>query len=261
MLDDFVKAIEIFKDDVVGTYAYLFNKLAKLLENVDFKNLKQNCTSRTAGYPEDFRKKMEAAEQLKDILAILEEPSYCNWLNIRLLKRIVMLTEISLAQRLIKAYEESLHSRKVLDVTPYFRLMFFDQNQFSKVEAKINKNVEKITVLDVIDFCQKLESDLKLPEGSFVTAGCNTGCFKINCVIPAQCAFYVNETVKKSILKFRKLHVQYLEIESFKRHFCCKFTGSSLSLSAQCEDKYIHIFTVYVYYIYEPLLVKWYEIW
>ena len=118
---------------------------------------------------------------------------------------------------------------------PYFQSIYFDKDHFSKVEAKINRNAERIKVSDVIKFCRELESDLKVPEGSFVTAGCNTGCFEITCVIPAQCAFYVNEMVKRSVFKFRRLHIQYFQIESFKKHFYCRFVDLSLSLSTQCE--------------------------
>ena len=234
-LDDHDRITEKFKDDdVIGAYAYLFSKLAELFDKVDFKKLKRNCTSRVAGYPEDFRKQMQAAELLDDILDILGKPSYCNWLNIRLLRRIVKLTEISEAQHLLDTYEKCLYSRKVSEVRPYFKSVYFDEDHFSKVEAKINRNAERIKVSDVIEFCRQLESDLKVPEGSFVTAGCNTGCFEITCVIPAQCAFYVNEMVKRSVIKFRRLHIQYFKIESFEKHFYCRYTDSSLS-STQCE--------------------------
>ena len=211
--------------------------MTELFEKVDFEKLKKNCTSRVAGYPEDFRKQMQAAERLNDIIDILEKPSYCNWLNIRLLRRIVKLTDISEAQRLIDTYEKCLYTRKVSDVRPYFKSIYFDQDHFSKVEAKINRNAEKIRVSDVIKFCQDLESDLKLPEGSFVITGSNTGCFEITCVIPAQCAFYVNDIVKRRIFKFRRLHIQYFIIESFKKHFYCRAASSSLSLSTQREAR------------------------
>ena len=182
---------------------------------------------------------MQATSGLDDILEILAEPSYCNWLNIRLLRRIIKLTEISEAQCLIDAYEKCIYSRKVSDVKPYFKSIYFNQDQFSKVEAKINRNAEKITVLEVIKFTQELESDLKLPEGSFITTGCNTGCFEITCVIPAQYAYYANEMVKKIVFKFRKFHVQYLEIKSFEKHFYCKSTSSPVSMSTQCKASYI----------------------
>ena len=101
-------------NDAVGAYTYLFNKLAALFDEVEFKKFKRICALRGAlrgaDCPQDFRKQMQGAETLDDILDILEKPNYCNWLNIRLLKRIVRLTEIPEAQSLVDAYEKCLYS-------------------------------------------------------------------------------------------------------------------------------------------------------
>ena len=221
IVNDHDAYIERFKQDsdAVGAFMYLFNKLAALFDEVEFKKLKKFCALRGADCPQDFRKQMQATETLDDILDILEKPNYCNWLNIRLLRRIARLTEIPEAQRLLDAYEKCLYSKKVSEVRPYFKSIFFDPNHFSKVEAKINKHGEMLLVSDVIKFCQMLESDLKLPEGSVIVTDCDRGCFKLTCIIPVQCASYAYKMARENLYKFRKFHLQYLEIESFKKLF------------------------------------------
>ena len=94
--DDHDSYIERFKheSDAVGAFLYLFNKLAALFETVEFEEFKKMCALRGHGCPPDFRKQMQAAETLDEIMEILEKPTYCNWLNTRLLKTIVKLTEI-----------------------------------------------------------------------------------------------------------------------------------------------------------------------
>ena len=194
-----------------------------MFDEVEFKKFKQICALRGADCPQDFRKQMQEARTLDDILEILEKPNYCNWLNIRLLKRIVRLTEIPEAQRLLDAYEKCLYSKKVSEVRPYFRSIYFDPKHLSKVEAKINKHAEMLVVSDVIRFCEMLESDLKFPEGSVIATDCDSGCFKLTCIIPVQCASHAYRMARKNIYKFRKFHIQYLQIEPFQKIYALNY--------------------------------------
>ena len=233
--------------DAVGAFVYLFNKLAAMFDKIEFKKLKRICTLRGGDCPQDFRKQMQAAETLDDILDTLEKPNYCNWLNIRLLKRIVRLTEIPEAQSLLDAYEKCLYSKKVSEVRPYFKSIYFDPIHFSKVEAKINKHAEMLVVSDVIKFCQMLESDLKFPEGSVIATDCDSGCFILTCIIPVQCASYAYKMARENLFKFRKFQIQYLEIESYQKLFSLGYYISKEStLSSSTKGKTISCLASYV---------------
>ena len=243
--DDHDSYTERFKheSDAVGAFVYLFNKLAALFEKVEFEEFKRMCALRGAGCPPDFRKQTQAAETLDDILDILENPVYCNWLNIRLLRRIVKLTKISEAQSLLDAYEKCLYSKKVSEVRPYFKSIYFDPKHFSKVEAKINKDAEMLVVSDVIKFCQTLESDLKFPEGSVIATDCASGCFILTCIIPVQCASHAYKLASENIFKFRKFHIQYLKIEPFQKLFAriyCMSKPSDLAVSSSTKGKTLY---------------------
>ena len=220
----------------------MFNKLAALFDEVEFNKLKQKCILRGADCPQDFRKQMQEAETLNDILDILEKPNYCNWLNICLLKRIVRLTEIPEAQSLLDAYEKCLYSKKVSEVRPYFKSKYFDPKHFSKVEAKVNKHAEVLIVSDVIRFCEMLESDLKFPEGSVIATDCDSGCFKFTCIIPVQCASHAYRMARENIYRFRQFHIQYLQIEPFQKLYAMSFhkklpsdSAAVLSSSTKCK--------------------------
>jgi len=244
-VDDHDSYTEKFKqdNDAVGAFTYLLYKLAALFdEEIEFEKLKSICALRGANYPHDFKKEMQAAETLNDILDVLEKPCYCNWLNIRLLRRIVRLTEIPEAQALLDAYEKVLYSKKVSEVMPYFKSEYFkDSKHFSEVKAKINRSIDTLIVSDVIKFCQMLESDLNLPEGSIIATDCDDGCFKFSCLIPVQYAFYAYKMAKENYFRFRKLHIRYLEIESFQKLFAMSYSmskeSSSLVLSSSTMGK------------------------
>ena len=207
--------------DAVGAFVYLFNKLAAIFDEVEFKKFRRICTLRGADCPQDFRKQMQAAETLDDILDTLEKPNYCNWLNIRLLKRIVKLIEIPEAQSLLDAYEKCLYSKKVSEVRPYFKSIYFDPKYFTVVKAKVNKHADDLFVSDVIQFCETLESDFSFPE--VIATDCDSGCFKIIFIIPVQCASHAYKMARENLYKFRKFHIQYIEIESYQKLFAMSY--------------------------------------
>ena len=147
-------------DDVVGAFAYLFYKLRILFGEVNFTQLKSACIQRGTLLPSEFKQQVKAAVELDDLLDALDNPMYCNWLNIRVLKRIVKTIDIQEAKHLIEIYEKCVYSRKVSDVEMYFHSDYFKQSHVSLVNAKIVKSFESLTVGDIIKFCEKLESNM-----------------------------------------------------------------------------------------------------
>ena len=219
----------------------MLNKLAALFDEMEFNELKRICILRGTDCPEDFREQIQEAKTLDDILKILEKPNYCNWLNIRLLRRIVRLAEIPEAQSLLDAYEEVLYSKKVSEVQPYFKSIYFDPKHYSVVKAKINKHAKLLLVSDVIKFCQLLESDIiRISEGSVIATDCDRGCVKLTCIIPGQCASHSYKMARENFFRLRKFHIQYLEIESCQKLFArnhCLLEQTELTLSSSTKGK------------------------
>ena len=174
--------------------------------------------------PVEFKQQVMAAGKLDDLLNVLDNPMYCNWLNTRLLKRIVIIIDIPEAKNLIQAYEECVYSRKVSDVEMHFNSVYFKQSHVSLVKAKINKWFENLKVVDIIKYCQELENDMGVCTGSITATECQPGCLQITCVIPMRCALHAYEMAKTHFLKFRQSHIQYIEIESYPKVFAMKFT-------------------------------------
>ena len=211
-------------DDVVAAFAYLFNKLADLFGEVNFMKLKSACIQRGTLLPSEFKERIKAAVQLDDLLDVLDNPVYCNWLNTRLLKRIVKSVDIPEAKHLIQAYENCVYSRKVSDVMMYFNSRCFNPSHVSLVNVKIVRSFKSLTVADIIRFCEKLESDMGLYAGSVTATECQPGCLQITCVIPIHCALFAYEMAKTNFIKFRQFHIQYIEIVSFPKVFALKFS-------------------------------------
>ena len=110
--------------------------------------------------PSEFKQKIKAAVELDDLIDVLDNPLYCNWLNIRLLKRIVKTLNIQEGKPLIQAYEKCVYSRKVSDVKMYLHSDYFKQSHVPLVNAMIIKSFESLTVADIIRYCDILDSNV-----------------------------------------------------------------------------------------------------
>ena len=217
--------IEKFEDeDVVGAFAYLFDKLRILFGEVNFTQLKNACIQRGTLLPSEFKQQIKAAVELDDLLDALDNPMYCNWLNIRLLKRIVGTINIPEAKNLLQAYERCVFSRKVSEVMTYFDKRCFNPSHVSLVNAKIVTSFKSLTVSDIIKYCERLESNMGVYAGSVTAIECQPGCLQITCVIPIHCALLAYKMAKTNFIKFRQSHIQYIEIESFPKVFALKFS-------------------------------------
>ena len=210
-------------DNVVDAFTYLFGTLGKLFAKIDFVEFKRVCMLRGAPLPQDFKQKIKAAQELDDILDVLDDPLYCNWLNVRLLKTIAKNINDQQAEKLIQIYENSVYSRKVSDVKQYFSICF-DKKTVSRIELKINKiHDADMTIKDVFNCCKGLEKILDIYTGAVSVTGSSPGCLKITVVIPIHCSLLAFSMAKKNYFKLRQLHIQYLEIETFSKVFALNF--------------------------------------
>jgi len=164
--------------------------------------LKKACIPRGAILPSKFKQQIENTVELDDLLDVLDNPMYCNWLNICHLKRIVKIIDIPEAKDLIQTYEKCVYSRKVSDVVVHLIPECFDPSHICSVQTKISKSSESVTVADIIRYCQKLASIMGVYADSVTPTECQPGCLKVTCIIPVYYALHAYETAKTNSLKF-----------------------------------------------------------
>jgi len=222
---------------------YLFNQLKIIFGEVNFMQLKNACI-RGALLPSEFKQQIKNAVELDDLLDVLDNPMYCNWLNIHHLERMVKSIDIPEAKNLIQTYKKIVYSRKVSDVIVHFKPKCFDPSHICLVRAKITKSIESVTVADIIRYCQKLESIMGVCPGSVTTKECQPGCLKVSCVIPVYYALHAYGTAKTNSLKFRQFHIQYIEIEPFPKVFTlnCSTELNELTSGTLTSCRYILLF-------------------
>jgi len=198
--------------------------------------------------PSEYKQKIKAAVELDDLLDVLD--NHCNWLNIRLLKRIVITIDIPEAEHLIEAYEKCIYPRKFSTVRKYFGSDCFNPTHVKEVKARINKNSEKLTVGEIVDYCEQLESDMGVYPGAITATGCQPCCIEITCVIPVHCTLHAYLTAKTNFLKFRQFHIQYIEIESFPKIFALNYSIKENNVNKLTSGTLICTSCVYMFVIY-----------
>ena len=234
MIANFTDIVDIdrLKDEnVVEAFTYLFSKLEDLFATVNFSKLRSVCMLRGAPLPREFKEQIKAAEKLSDILDVLDNPLYCNWLNVRLLRSISKNIENKTAVKLVQMYEEIVYSRKVSDVKQYFSICF-DQKTVSVIEVKINKIHEDLTIKQIFDCCKELERAMDIYAGAASVIDSNLGCLKITMIIPLHCCLHAFNMAKQNFLKLRQCHIRYLEIESFPKVFAFNYPASENTLAS-----------------------------
>ena len=203
----------------------MLTKLGELFGKVDFDKLKNACIQRGSQLPTEFKQQVKEADTVDDLLDVLDSNQlYCNWLNIRILKRIVKVINIQEAKYLIQCYEKCVYSKKISDVKTHFHSNYFKQSHVSLVNAKIVEPIENLTVADIIKYCEKLECNMGLYAGSVTATGYQPGCLRITCVIPMQYTLHAYLTAKANFLQFRQFHIHYIEIELFPKIYALKFS-------------------------------------
>ena len=243
--------MERFKDDAVAAFAYVFTDIMSLLSNIDFNKLKGICTLKVAEYPDGFAKQVQDATGMDEFFEVLSNPLYCSWINTRILRRIVLLVKIPEAFKLIENYENWLHPKKVSEVMHCFKSIHFKSEHTDKMIAKINANPTKLTVSQVVKYCQVLESNMCIPKESIAVMDCDTGCLIITFRIPLYSVLHAYEMAKNKPLILRQFHIQYLDFNQFPRVFAintnadekCAFLQSSDT--SKCKSSSIHFVCVH----------------
>ena len=189
-----------------------------LWSEVDFSELKKIC-KRDNRLSNELRDNVKNANDLEETFDLLSNSPFCTWLELRLLKRMAKVADISEATDMINTFEECVHNRKCSEVAEYFAKQCINHDHLTLVEAKLNRNADNLIVADLIEYCHKLESICNIPSESGVLGGTEKGCLKICFVIPTYCYLHAYEMVKLDFWRLRTMHIQYLQIGTFPKIF------------------------------------------
>ena len=209
------------EDDVGEAFMYLIHTLKNLWSEVDILELKAVCKN-DKRLPYELKNSVQNACDIMKTLDLLSHSPFCTWLDTKILKDMANTVNIPQAAQLIRVFEECIHCRKCTDVNS--NKQFINPDYLTHVTAKVNENAENWIVLDLVNYCRKQETILKLPPGSCAVIEYAGKCLKICFVLPKYCCLYAYEIARTNFFKFRSLHIQYFHIENFPKIYTVNLT-------------------------------------
>ena len=238
-----------FGDDVDGAFLYLLNKLEVLWSETDYRGLQKICV-RDTRLSESLRKSINNAHTLEKTFDLLKSSPYFTWFEIRILRRMATVADITEAKCLIKCYENYAFTKPCSAVQPYFYKHYIIPDHLTKVTAKLNVNPEKVTVSDLIKYCLQLDGIAGLPAGSSTLIEKKEGCLEFSAVIPTYYSFHAFNKAKGILLKLRPLHMYYHQVGSFPQIYTVDLSNTeeanillnNLSSTAKHCKLYIEIY-------------------
>ena len=147
---------DMFKEPMSITVAFskLFNHLCIGLKDCDVSTLKVEIIKRTSApdgvnLQKSTEDKIKLAKSIDDLILAINDPSYCNWADIRLLEVLAKCTSPN-AVEVIDAYKGFICAKKLKAVLPRQQKPDLQQIYITAVSIMLNMHPDEITVGDFL---------------------------------------------------------------------------------------------------------------
>ena len=144
-------------DDVEDMFVALVSALRSMLNEDKFKSLRRGLILKIKKLPSSFTDQIRATEKLDDLVDVVVESPYCNWMNIRLLERMAAASLQKNVYQLIGQYKNTVYSKRLQDVFQQITETEVPEDYCSKIKQKWDKEFKEVTLRDVIRHWERLE--------------------------------------------------------------------------------------------------------
>ena len=192
-----------------------------LLKKANCGDLRRACIAQVhnpdgAELTPDLIEKISLTQNIDDLFDLLVRSPYWSWIDIRILDMMVAASGIPLAVKLLDNYKAAIFSKKLIDLLPNVFGKKIDEERYTKVVTKLQKDPKEMTVSDLLELQSKLEIDImNIKKGICILEYLEKGCVEVHWYIPTSCVdgAYRTATVKR--YQFNDLHLQYLKIGDY----------------------------------------------
>ena len=155
--------------------------------------------------------KIQGSDNLNELFDVLARASpYWNWINIRILTKMVGVSGVDEAQELVERYKQEVFSRKL-------RMLLKDipdttiPLDYSLVEQKLNRSLDEVTVQDLVTHWSNMEKLFDVKEPTLLLSKVVDGCVEIHWLIPTQLVDHVSSAVFNA--RHTLMSIIYLKID------------------------------------------------
>ena len=203
---------------VTKAFISLTSKMTKLLRNADFSIVRRACieqinTPDGAQLTQKVVDDIKASKNIDTIFDTLAESPYWSWIDIRLLEAMAVSSDIKQADKLLENYKNAIFTKKLKDLLPNSPSKEVKEKYYTKVVSKLKKDPDDVTVQDLLDFRQQLETVIMdIKNGVCILEHLERGCIEVYWYIPTCCADHAYQFAQQNCDQFWYIGLQHLQI-------------------------------------------------
>ena len=189
--DIFLELVPAF-GDILKASSYKFSMLRSACIKAD------TPPTETNELPDEFIEKVNATKNLDELLALLVECPYCNWINVRMLEKMAASSRLKEAKRIIANYKEIIFSKKVTDIMREIPNLKIPDDYYTKVKNRWNKDFNDITVRDVAEHWVNLQRIFGVKDLELILQNVIQGSVEFCWLIPVELASHARLSAFKN---------------------------------------------------------------
>ena len=208
-------------ETVSEAFAYLTTKMRSYLSKADISDLRKVCieqmkTPRGAQLSSDILAKVKSSQTITALFDALAESPCWSWIDIRLLRVMAAASGVEESIELLAKYKQSVFSKKLFDVLPNAPSRKVKDEYYKKLVTKLDKEADKITVSDLLEFQNVLEKViLDINNGVCVLKHIEGGCIEIHWLIPTDCVGNAYKSARLRCDKFEEICLLSIRIGDY----------------------------------------------
>ena len=204
-------------ENVDECFSHFSAAMLKILSSADFPSLRRAClenSSKLGGVmlPNDLKSSIAATQSLNDLFDVLCDTPYWNWMNIKMLSKMARASHLPAATRLIRQYKEEVFSRKLIEVLQQLPSCDSSSNYYTKAKEKWNKDLNEITVNDLVNHWSEVEQIFDVEEPTILLDRVINGSIEIHWLIPTELVELTRQSVCNHISMMRRCDILYFDI-------------------------------------------------
>ena len=187
-----------------------------ILTDGNFPQLRRACIHRIkslkSNLPHKLISQILQTSSMNELLDMLAQSEYWNWLDTRLLEALTYASGSPEAIEFLEHFKNTFYPRKISEFIPYQLIKPF--KQFINLKDKFDKDPNELTVYELLEHKYKLETEvLDIDEGELVLSCIKTGCVELTWQIPQELIYRAYTSMKRKCDELSSLAIKSVVCE------------------------------------------------
>ena len=203
-------------------FVFLTTKLRKIMTRSFLFDIKMSCISQIntpngAQLSDELKDAIKGTETLEALFEVLCDCPYWNWLDLRLLKAMVIASDSVKAKNLVESYESVIFQRKLREVLPNIPIKrsLTPSKYYTTVISKVNLQLDDPIKKLLIHQSQLETVIMDIKKGMCAFNEIEIDCIKVHWYIPSELADHAYKSAVSKKEKFYSIGLQLLQIGGY----------------------------------------------